>query len=94
MRFYVRLEVAVERELLPARGALVRSVAGVQQQVVLQVRLLAEAAVADVTAVGPGAAVDVHMRAEIAGRRERLGALRALVRLLLQHTMGFIHYYR
>lgn len=51
---------------------------------VLEVGLLAEPAVADVALEGPRARVHICVRLEIAGRGERLGAHRALVRLLLQ----------
>lgn len=40
---------------------------GVQEEMVLEVRLFAEAARADLTLEGPRSAVDVHVRAEIAG---------------------------
>ena len=61
----------------------------VQQQVVLQVGLLAESPVTDVALVGPRAAVHVHVRAQIPGGRERLGAHGALVWLVLE-TLGLI----
>lgn len=54
-----------------------------QEQVVLEVRVLAEAARADVALERPRAAVHVHVRLEVARRREGLGAQGALVRLLL-----------
>ncbi len=63
-----------------------RLVPAVQQQMVLEVRLLREAAVADVALVGPRPVVDVHVRLEIPRRRERLGAQRTLVRLLLKKS--------
>ena len=50
---------------------------------VLEIGLLAEPAVADVALEGPRARVHVRVRLEVARRRERLGAHRALVRLLL-----------
>ena len=56
----------------------------VEEEVVLEVGLLAEPAVADVALEGPRARVHVRVRLEVARRRERLGAHRALVRLLLQ----------
>ena len=51
---------------------------------VLEVGLLAEPAVADVALEGPRARVHVRVRLEVARRGERLGAHRALVRLLLR----------
>ena len=54
-----------------------------QEEVVLEVGLLAEAPVTDVTAEGPGAAVDVHVTPQVTRRGERLGAQRALMGLLL-----------
>lgn len=51
---------------------------------VLQIRVLAESPVADVTLERPRPVVHVHVRFEVAGRRERLGAQRALVRFLLR----------
>ena len=51
---------------------------------IFEIGLFAEAPVADVALEGPGARVDVGVRLEIAGSRERLGAHRALVRLLLR----------
>lgn len=50
---------------------------------VLEVGLLGEAAGADVAFEGPRATVHVHVRLEITGRGERLGAQAALVGLLL-----------
>lgn len=54
---------------------------------VLEVRLLAESPVADVTAVRPGAVVHVHMRAQVPGGREGLVAKAAFVGLILEITM-------
>lgn len=54
-----------------------------QEEVILQVRLLGEAARTDVTLEGPRAVVDVHVRLEVARRRERLGAEAALVGFVL-----------
>lgn len=51
---------------------------------VLEIRVFAETAVADVTLEGPGAVMDVHVRLEVSGRGEGLGAQTALVRLLLK----------
>ena len=51
---------------------------------IFEIGLFAESPVADVALEGPGARVDVGVRLEIAGSRERLGAHRALVRLLLR----------
>jgi len=52
--------------------------------VILEIGLFAESSMADVALERPGASVDVGVRLEIAGRRERLGTHRALVRLLLR----------
>ena len=60
------------------------SLTRVEEEVVLEVGLLAEPAVADVALEGPRARVHVRVRLEVARRRERLGAHRALVRLLLK----------
>ena len=60
---------------------------------VLEVGLLAEAPVADVAAEGPGAAVDVHVTAQVPRGREGLGAQRALMGLLL-HTPTTTHRFR
>lgn len=54
-----------------------------QEEVVLEVGVFAEASVADVTLEGPGAVVDVHVGLEISGGWERLRAQTALVRLFL-----------
>jgi hypothetical protein len=51
---------------------------------VLEIGLFAEASVTDVALEGPGARVNVGVRFEIAGRRERLGTHGTLVRLFLQ----------
>ena len=56
----------------------------VEEEVVLEVGLLAEPAVADVALEGPRARVHVSVRLEVARRGERLGAHRALVGLLLK----------
>jgi len=56
--------------------------------VVLEIGVFAETAVADVTLEGPRAVVHIHVRLEVAGRRERLGAQLALVRLLLRTQRG------
>lgn len=50
---------------------------------ILQVGLFGESAGTDVALEGPRAAVHVHVRLEITGRWERLGAKAALVGLLL-----------
>ncbi len=54
-----------------------------QEEMVLEVGVLAEAARADVALERPRAAVHVHVRFQVPGRRERLGAECALVRFLL-----------
>lgn len=56
----------------------------VQEEVIFQIGVLGKASGADVAFERPRSAVHVHMGLEIAGRRERLGAQIALVRLLLQ----------
>lgn len=56
---------------------------GVEEEMILKVRLLAEASRADLTLKRPRSAVNVHVRAEIAGCRERLGAETAFVWLFL-----------
>lgn len=56
----------------------------VQKEVIFQIGVLGKTAGADVALERPRAAVHVHVRLEIAGRWERLGAQIALVRLLLQ----------
>jgi propanediol dehydratase small subunit len=43
---------------------------GVEEEMILEVRLLAEASRADVTLERPRSAVHVHVRAQIAGRWE------------------------
>ena len=55
----------------------------VQEEVILQVRLLGEASGADVTLERPGPVVDVHVRLEITRRREGLGAEAAFVWFVL-----------
>ena len=57
---------------------------GVEEEVVLEVGLLAESSVADLTFEGPGAVVDVHVRSEVAGRGEGLRAETAFVRFFLR----------
>jgi len=56
----------------------------VQEQVILEVGVLAEPSVADVALEGPGPIVDIHVRFEVPGCRERLGAQATFMRLLLQ----------
>ncbi|KAH3841551.1 hypothetical protein DPMN_115017 [Dreissena polymorpha] len=60
---------------------------GVEQQVVLEVRLLAESPVADITAIRPRSVMHVHMRAQVPGRREGLVAKAAFVGLILKIAM-------
>lgn len=69
------------------------SLTGVQEQVIFQIRVLAEPSVADVTLERPRSVVHVHVRFQIAGRRERLGAQSALMRFLLQ-TQNIVRIYR
>lgn len=54
-----------------------------EEEVIFQIGVLAETAGADVAFEWPGAAVNVHVRFEVSGSRERLGAEGALVRLFL-----------
>ena len=56
---------------------------------VLEIGLLAESSVTDVTLERPGPGVNVGVRFEITGRGERLGAHRALVRLLLMRGQKY-----
>ena len=56
---------------------------GVQEEMVLEIGLLGEATVADVTLERPGPVVDVGMRFQVARRREGLGAEAAFVRFIL-----------
>ena len=68
-----------------------------KQHVIAKVRLFAEAAAADVTLEGPRAVVHVHVALEVSGGRERLGAQRTLVRLLLQQrtqAASYLAYFR
>ena len=58
----------------------------VQEQVILEVGVLAEPSVADVALEGPGPIVNIHVRFEVPRRRERLGAQTTFVGLLLQQT--------
>jgi hypothetical protein len=58
----------------------------VQEQVILKVGVLAEPSVADVALERPGPIVNVHVRFEVPGCRERLGAQSTFMRLLLQQT--------
>ena len=65
----------------------------VEQHVVLEVGLLAEAPVTDVTLEWPRAIVHVHMALQVPGGGERLGAQAALVRLLLHGaSTTLLHY--
>lgn len=50
---------------------------------IFQIRVFAESPVADVTFKRPRAVVHVHVRFQIARRRERLGAQSTFVRFLL-----------
>lgn len=47
---------------------------GMQKEVIFQIRMLGKAPGADVAFEWPRSAVHVHVRLEVAGRRERLGA--------------------
>lgn len=59
-----------------------------KKEVITQISLLAESSVADVTMERPTAIVNVHVRLEVSGSRERFVACRALVRLLLHRHVG------
>ncbi len=59
-------------------------VSRMQEQVVLQIGLFAEATVANVTLEGPGARVDVGVRFQVAWGWERFGAHGAFVRFFLK----------
>jgi hypothetical protein len=80
---HVCSQVAGEGEFLLAQFASVRFVPGVQEQVIFQIRVFAESSVTNVTLERPRSVVHVHVRFQIARRRERLGAQCALVRFLL-----------
>lgn len=54
-----------------------------QEQMVLQIRMLREPSGTYVAFVRPGAAVDVHVRFEVSRCREGLGAKTALMRFFL-----------
>jgi hypothetical protein len=56
----------------------------VEEQMILKVGVLAEPSVADVALEGPGAIVNIHVRFEVPGSRERLGAQSTFMGLLLQ----------
>lgn len=55
-----------------------------QEQVVFQIRVFAEPSVAYVTLERPRSVVHVHVRFQITGRWERLGAQSAFMRFLLR----------
>lgn len=59
------------------------SLTGMQEQVVFQIRVFAESSVANVTLKRPRTVVHVHVRFQISGCRERLGAQSAFMRFLL-----------
>lgn len=54
---------------------------------ILEVGVLAETAGTDVAFKRPGTGMDVHVRFQIAGRRERFGTQGTLVWLFLYKTM-------
>lgn len=64
--------------------ALTYVLTSVQEEVILEVGLLGESSGTDVTFEGPRAAVDIHVRLEITGSGERLGAEATFVRLFLR----------
>ena len=84
----MRLEVAELREGLCAvrMSALVRLVARVRADVLLQVTQLGELALANLAAVRLDAQVDARVLRQVRAVGERLGALRAFVRLGLAHV--------
>ena len=61
-----------------------------EEEMVLEVRHLAETSVANVTPVRPRPVVDVHVRFEVTGRREGLLAQLALVRLFLENKRNHV----
>lgn len=83
---HVRPEVAGEGKLLVADLACVGLVTCVEEQVVLEVGQLGEAARTDVALEGPGARVDELVRLEVSGGGERLGAKTALVGLFVSSS--------
>ena len=89
----VRLQVGQLREgLVAARvPALVRLVARVRTDVLLQVRQLRELALADLATVRLDAEMDPRVLRQVARVGERLGALRALVRLGLPQVHLGVH---
>lgn len=54
-----------------------------EEEVIFQIRVLAETAGADVAFKRPGSTVNVHVRFQVSGSREWFGAEGALVRLFL-----------
>ncbi len=54
-----------------------------EEKVIFQIGVLAETAGADVAFKRPGSTVNVHVRFQVSGSRERFGAEGALVRLFL-----------
>ena len=59
-----------------------------RQEVVPDVGVFGEASLADLAAEGPAAVVHELVRLQVAGRRERLVAVAALVRLFLSSEMA------
>lgn len=82
------LQVAQLTEGLVTAGVttLVRLVARVRADVLLEVRQLRELALADLAAVRFDAQVDTSVLRQVRAVRERLAALRTLVRLHLTHV--------
>lgn len=70
MRFDVRLEIARERERLVAHVTRKRLIARMRQQMVLEIGVLGEAALAQLAPERPRALVRVHVTAQIARRRK------------------------
>jgi hypothetical protein len=58
--------------------------------VILEVGVLAEPSVADVALEGPGPIVNIHVRFEVPGCRERLGAQATFMGLLLDMSHAVI----
>ena len=76
-------QIAGQRKVFVTNLALVRLITRVNVHMILQVSRLTETPIAHLTFEWPASIVDIHVRLEIAGRWETLGAEVALVWLLL-----------
>lgn len=83
MSFHVSFQIALKGEFLPAKNAFVWFISRMKQNVVFQVRLLAESPVANLALEGPGPVMDVHVAAKITRCWEGLGAQGTFMGLLL-----------